>query len=120
MDKGFPGKNLTLGGKPGFILCYYDVMSPSSKNDWVACPHCGGTIKRNAAACRHCGSDDRTGWSEVTYLDGIDLPDEEDYAEGLVREGFRESKASGKKWLLGAVSALLVGVFLIWMLRGLF
>lgn len=94
--------------------------------DWVACPHCGEKIKKDAAACRHCGSDDRTGWSEATYLDGIDLPEAEDYEDGLEREGFsRPKRTSGTpgmrdRLVLGAVSLLLVLIFVGWLLRAAF
>lgn len=92
--------------------------------DWVACPHCGEKIRRDAVSCRHCGSDDRTGWSEATYLDGLDLPEEGDYEEGLEREGFR-GPAGGKgvtvnKLVMGLVSAFLILVFLGFLLRSAF
>ena len=95
-------------------------------SDWVACPHCGERIARKARSCRHCGSDDRTGWSEATYLDGIDLPDEEDYADSLEREGFRKRapRAAGKRdagrWLWGAVASVLILLFVLFLLRGMF
>jgi hypothetical protein len=87
--------------------------------DWVACPHCGERIKRDAKSCRHCGSDDSTGWSEATYMDGIDIPDPDDYAEGLEREGFRKAKPAAGKWLTGAVAAVLILLFALWLLRGI-
>ena len=55
-------------------------------DDMVSCPHCGGEIKRSARACPHCGSDEETGWSSNTYLDGIDLPEEASYEEILRNE----------------------------------
>ncbi len=93
--------------------------------DWVACPHCGEKIRKDAASCRHCGSDDRTGWSEATYLDGIDLPEEGDYEDGLEREGFikRSAKRSSgfrDRLVLGAVSVFLIAVFAVWLLRAAF
>jgi hypothetical protein len=93
-------------------------------DDWVACPHCGERIKRNAKACRHCGSDDSTGWSEATYLDGLDLPEAEDYDEGLEREGFARadgarSKAGPRRVVAGAVASILILLFLSWLLRGM-
>lgn len=94
-------------------------------DDWFACPHCGERLKRNARSCRHCGSDDSTGWSEATYLDGADLPDEGDYAGSLEREGLRK-RAAGiparpdlRRWLSGAVATLLILLFLLWLLRGM-
>lgn len=95
--------------------------------DWVACPHCGERIPRKAKACRHCGSDERTGWSEATYLDGIDLPDEEDYSDSLDREGLRKralgaprKKRDARRWLTGAVASLLILLFVLLLLRGVF
>ena len=94
--------------------------------DWVACPHCGERIPAKAKACRHCGSDERTGWSEATYLDSADLPDEEDYADSLEREGLRgrarhaPRKTPAGRWLTGAVASLLILLFLLWLLRGIF
>jgi len=44
----------------------------------VSCPYCGATIPSNAASCPECGSDEQTGWSEQTYLDGIDLGEDHD------------------------------------------
>jgi uncharacterized membrane protein YvbJ len=85
--------------------------------EWVVCPHCGEQIKRSATSCRHCGSDDSTGWSEGTYLDGIDLPEEGDYEEGLEREGFRRPAPTANKIAMGIVSAILILVFLAFLLR---
>jgi hypothetical protein len=45
------------------------------------CPNCGETVPAKAAACPFCGSDENTGWSESTYLDGIDTGDDFDYEE---------------------------------------
>ena len=92
----------------------------SKTDDWVACPHCGERIKANAKSCRHCGSDDATGWSEGTYLDGIDLPEEGDYEDGLEAEGFRKPGPSPRKSLLAGVSAVLLILFALWLLRGFF
>jgi hypothetical protein len=88
--------------------------------DWIACPHCGERIPRKAKACRHCGSDERTGWSEATYLDGVDLPEEGDYDAGLEREGFAKPKADVRRWLTAAVASLLLLLFALWLARGFF
>ena len=90
------------------------------QDDWVACPHCGESIKCNARACKHCGSDERTGWSQDTYLDGLDLPEPEDYQDGLAAEGFRKPPKVPGKSILAVVSALLILLFALWLLRGLF
>jgi uncharacterized membrane protein YvbJ len=88
-----------------------------SKTDWVACPHCGEEIKRDAKACRHCGSDENTGWSEGTYLDGIDLPEEGAYADNLEREGFQKSKPGQGRIFFGAVAVVLILIFAAWLIR---
>src|SRR5689334_11882013 len=107
------------------------------KTEWVACPHCGGEIRSDAKACRHCGSDEETGWSEATYLDGIDLPEEDDYGDALEREGFLRDSTGGARnrsggagagkagsglarLAMGAVALGLMVVFAYWLLRGLF
>lgn len=85
--------------------------------DWVVCPHCGEQIKRDAKSCRHCGSDDSTGWSNDTYMDGIDTPEEGDYEDGLEREGFAKPKKTSDKLVMGAISLVLIAVFLTFLLR---
>jgi len=46
-------------------------------NDDFVCPHCGAELPARAKFCPECGSDDQTGWSEDTYLDGVSLPEED-------------------------------------------
>lgn len=60
-------------------------------NRTKVCCYCGETISYNASACPECGSDEQTGWSKNTYLDGIDVGDEIDYKEIRAKE-FDESK----------------------------
>ena len=51
------------------------------------CPNCGAEVPRNAKACPECGSDEQTGWSEETHVDGLDLPEEKfDYDNFVERE----------------------------------
>ncbi len=69
-----------------------------------ACPYCGGPIDKNAKSCRHCGSDELTGWSQDTYLDGIDLPDMDDYEELKEKEfGSSRRKKISIQTIVGAV-----------------
>ena len=98
------------------IVAKFHPMS----EDWVACPHCGERIKRNAKSCKHCGSDDRTGWSNDTYMDGIDLPEAGDYEDGLEREGFRKPARTPGRLVPVIISAALILIFALWLLRNFF
>ncbi len=51
-------------------------MAKPKEPDFV-CPNCGADVPGGAKSCPECGSDERTGWSEDTYLDGVSLPDED-------------------------------------------
>jgi hypothetical protein len=46
-----------------------DIMS-----DYFNCPNCGAEVPIKAKSCPDCGSDEKTGWSEDTMYDGLDLP----------------------------------------------
>jgi len=86
-------------------------------SDDVVCPFCGEPISRNAKACRHCGSDEKTGWSENTYLDGIDIPDQTEYNE-LLESEFGSPKRIKIDWKM-VVGGLLILCFVILMISGL-
>ncbi len=90
-----------------------------AKEEMVPCPYCGEPVKRFAKACPHCGSDESTGWSNDTYLDGIDLPDDVDYEE-LRRNEFSEGKRrlSPRTLIIAAVGGLLLLAFMYTLLRG--
>lgn len=81
-------------------------MSRGREPDFV-CPNCGADVPGGSLSCPECGSDERTGWSEETYLDGVSLPD-----------GLEESDAPSKgvlgpgKWVWAVVAALLLGIAL--------
>lgn len=92
-----------------------------TQHDMVSCSFCGEIIKRKAKACPHCGSDDKTGWSEETYLDGIDLGDDFDYDEALEKEFSTEAKPTfgWRSWKTFVGMALLV-LFLVMIFRSLF
>ncbi len=49
--------------------------------DYFCCPNCGAEVPIEAKACPECGSDEKTGWSEDTMYDDLDLPEHEDEAE---------------------------------------
>ena len=77
------------------------------KSKTAVCPYCGETIPKKAKSCPHCGSDEATGWSEGTYLDGIDLPDDQAYDEALAEEfGTGKARSGSKKWIV--ITALVV------------
>ncbi len=78
------------------------------------CPICGEDVPDKAKSCPHCGSDENTGWSEKTYLDGVDLGDEFDYEETLKKEGLLQKSMDWKSM----VFLLLVGgMILLFLLR---
>ncbi len=43
-------------------------------SDYFICPNCGAEVPIKALSCPECGSDEKTGWSEDTMYDGLDLP----------------------------------------------
>lgn len=99
---------------------FYTLMN----NQWIPCPYCGEPIKANATACTHCGSDEKTGWSDKTYLDGIDTGDyEPDYADAVAKEFpayANSSRPENKKnrWQV-VVGGLLLVVALLYLVRTL-
>lgn len=89
------------------------------KEESVVCPFCGEKISRNASVCKHCGSDERTGWSDGTYLDGIDLPEEVNYEE-LCENEFGPKKITRKSdWKLITGILLLITIFLAFIIGNL-
>ena len=91
---------------------------PKKKPSYITCPHCGATIKSTAKACPHCGSDEQTGWSESTYLDGIDLPGEVDYDDLAQREfGTAPSRQSWWRSWKVLLAAALAALFIYGYLR---
>ncbi|MDR2577330.1 MAG: hypothetical protein LBC70_00765 [Chitinispirillales bacterium] len=65
------------------------------RNEPFVCPNCGELLPPKAKVCRGCGSDENTGWSESTYLDGISLPFEDDEYEEIRAKEFSGGKISG-------------------------
>lgn len=43
-------------------------------SEYFDCPNCGAEVPIKAKSCPDCGSDEKTGWSEDTMYDGLDLP----------------------------------------------
>ena len=95
-------------------VCGHDTDVISAGLDaYDACPNCGEDVPDKARACPHCGSDENTGWSEMTYLDGIDLGDESDYEETLGREGLSCQKSNPQNRIWGFVVGLVVFLFIL-------
>lgn len=85
---------------------------------YFTCPVCGGEVKMKAKACPHCGSDENTGWSENTYLDGIDLYDEDDYRETIRREfGIQRNRMNKKQLFITIVAG---GILILFLLKYVF
>ncbi len=83
------------------------------------CPTCGEFVPPGACSCPHCGADERTGWHEDTYLDGVDLPgdDNGEYARYAEREFGSGLPRGGRGWLTAAIALVLAlvlsGVWLV-------
>ena len=60
------------------------------------CPVCGEHVPAGARSCSDCGADARTGWSEDTLYDGLDLPDEAFEDDASARR--RSPRATGRTW----------------------
>jgi hypothetical protein len=84
-----------------------------------ACPNCGADVPGGAKACPECGSCEKTGWSDQTAYDGLDLPDKEfDYDEFVRREfGGKEQPRAKLRWLWWVAGAIALAAFLALMLR---
>lgn len=63
------------------------------------CPHCGAELKTGAKVCHNCGSDEETGWSDMTYLDGADW---------IHEEWSPESESKEKKVNVGTIVLIVV------------
>lgn len=75
-------------------------------------------IPINAKACSFCGSDEQTGWSDQTYLDGIDIGDEDNYNE-LVNKEFGVNKIFIPLWKL-LTGLVVIIIFILFLIRSLF
>jgi len=70
---------------------------------------CGFEVKQGATSCPQCGSDERTGWSQGTYLDGIDLGEDVDYEELRENEfGGSAGKKPKISWVVIVAAVLLL------------
>jgi uncharacterized membrane protein YvbJ len=83
------------------------------------CPNCGAEVPRNARACPECGSDEQTGWSEESHVNGLDLPEEKfDYDDFIEREfGSKRPVPRGIHWFWWLVAVVILAVSLFFCLR---
>lgn len=83
------------------------------------CPNCGAEVPRNAKACPECGSDEQTGWSDETHVDGLDLPEEKFDYDGFVEREFgsKSPVPHGIHWFWWVIAVLVLGAFLFLWLR---
>ncbi|MFQ5686180.1 MAG: zinc-ribbon domain-containing protein [Candidatus Scalindua sp.] len=75
--------------------------------DYFICPNCGAEVTVKALSCPECGSDEKTGWSEDTMYDGLDLPAFEETRENSSKSMFQN------KFLLYIVGIMTILAF-IW------
>lgn len=72
-----PGAEPRQGPSPGLLARLRQMLRgkpAAGRRDWFVCPVCGAEVEVGAPSCRECGSDERTGWSEATAYDDLDLP----------------------------------------------
>ena len=77
-------------------------------SDYFNCPNCGAEVPIKALSCPECGSDEKTGWSEDTMYDGLDLPAFEETRKNSSKSLFQN------KFLLYIVAIMTILAF-IWM-----
>jgi len=81
------------------------------------CPVCGGFVPAGRKSCPACGSDERSGWSEETQGDALDLPGEDFNYRDFVREEFggggRRTTPPLFWWLVGLALVVMLGLLFI-------
>lgn len=82
-------------------------MSTRGKQPDFVCPNCGADVAGGSTHCPECGSDERTGWSDDTYLDGVSLPwsDDDEVTESVPSRG---GVLSGFRWVWALVAAVIL------------
>lgn len=78
----------------------------SARRSSFTCPVCSEEVPAGALACPECGACEKSGWSEDTALDGLDLPDAEFDYERYAEEEFgggAKAPASRRGWALVAL-----------------
>ena len=76
-------------------------------SDYFICPNCGAEVPIKSLSCPECGSDEKTGWSEDTMYDGLDLPAFEETRDNSSKSLFQN------KLLLYVVAIMTILAF-IW------
>ena len=76
-------------------------------SDYFVCPNCGAEVPVKSLSCPECGSDEKTGWSEDTMYDGLDLPAFEETRDNSSKSLFQN------KLLLYVVAIMTILAF-IW------
>ena len=76
-------------------------------SDYFICPNCGAKVPVKSLSCPECGSDEKTGWSEDTMYDGLDLPAFEETRDNSSKSLFQN------KLLLYVVAIMTILAF-IW------
>lgn len=80
-------------------------------SNYFICPICGTDVPIKALACPECGSDEKTGWSDDTMYDGLDLPNLEESETQSSKSIFNN------EYILYVVSFLVILAFLWFYLR---
>lgn len=81
-------------------------------SDYFICPQCGNEVRVGSKGCKHCAPIEAS--EEDTYLDGIDLPDDEfDYEEFTEREFGGKVKPRGIKpiWWVTGIVLLIIWIY---------
>jgi|TARA_B100001079_G_scaffold176190_1_gene151290 hypothetical protein len=76
-------------------------------SDYFICPNCRAEVPVKSLSCPECGSDEKTGWSEDTMYDGLDLPAFEETRDNSSKSLFQN------KLLLYVVAIMTILAF-IW------
>jgi len=80
------------------------------------CPVCGEPVPSGRKSCDHCGSDERSGWSDETDQDGLDLPGEDFNYRDFVKKEFGTGNRRTRPSLLWWIVGLVLVTVLIWQL----
>lgn len=79
------------------------------------CAICGATVPPTARACPECGADERTGWSEQSVYDGLDLPEEQSGLSGSRERSpddrFKRGSRASLWWIVVAVILVVMMLF---------